>query len=84
MISSARITLANIGPLTKRSSRRPVEASAIVAFVSDQHNHAKVQHHLQSEHRVVIAERCGRLRASPHFYNDEADLEALLDALTSA
>ncbi len=63
------------------SSRRPVEASAIVAFVSDLHNHTKVQHHLQSEHRVVIAERCGRLRASPHYYNSEREIDQLIELL---
>ncbi|MCC7292213.1 MAG: aminotransferase class V-fold PLP-dependent enzyme [Phycisphaerales bacterium] len=63
------------------SSRRPVEASGIVAFVSDVHNHAKVQHHLQSEHRVVIAERCGRLRASPHYYNSEREIDQLIELL---
>jgi selenocysteine lyase/cysteine desulfurase len=33
------------------------------------------------EQKVVIAARHGRLRVSPHFYNDEGDLERLEDAL---
>ena len=47
------------------SSRNPAEASGIVAFVSSLHDHDKVQAHLEAEHRIVIAVRCGRLRASP-------------------
>ena len=31
--------------------------------------------------RVLAAARCGNLRVSPHFYNDETDLERLESAL---
>lgn len=63
------------------SSRQPTEASSIVAFVSDVHNHEQIQRHLESEHRIVIAVRCGRLRASPHIYNSEREIDQLIDAL---
>ena len=33
------------------------------------------------EQKVVIAARHGRLRISPHFYNDEGDLKRLEKAL---
>ena len=29
------------------------------------------------ERRILVSARHGRLRVSPHFYNDESDLEAL-------
>lgn len=36
---------------------------------------------LQKEHKVMIACRRGFLRASPHFYNDEDEVERLIRAL---
>jgi len=63
------------------SSRTPTEASGIVAFRSDVHDHDKIQAHLEAEHRIVIAVRCGRLRASPHFYNTEREIDQLVEAL---
>jgi cysteine desulfurase / selenocysteine lyase len=36
---------------------------------------------LREERRIVIAARHGRLRVSPHFYNNEEDLHRLEDAL---
>ncbi len=63
------------------SSRRPTEGSGIVAFVSDLHDHEQVQRHLEGEHRVVIAVRCGRLRASPHCYTSEKEIDQLIDVL---
>jgi selenocysteine lyase/cysteine desulfurase len=33
------------------------------------------------ERRILVSARHGRLRVSPHFYNDEADLEELRKAL---
>jgi selenocysteine lyase/cysteine desulfurase len=35
------------------------------------------------ERRIVVSARHGRLRVSPHFYNDESDLEILRKALSS-
>lgn len=63
------------------SSRRPTESSGIVAFISDLHDHDHVQRHLEMEHRIVIAVRCGRLRASPYFYNTEKEVDQLIEAL---
>jgi cysteine desulfurase/selenocysteine lyase len=63
------------------SSRRPGEASGIVAFISDAHDHQKIQQHLQDEHRIVIAVREGRLRASPHAYNTPEEIDRLLEVL---
>ena len=63
------------------SSREPGEASGIVAFFSDVHEPDQIQRHLQTEHRIVIAVRRGRLRASPHIYNTEAEIDQLVAAL---
>lgn len=63
------------------SSREPGEASGIVTFVSDRHDQAALVEHLRQEHRTVIALREGRLRASPHVYNNEAEIDALIELL---
>ncbi len=63
------------------SSRQPSEASGIVAFTSDLHDHSEIQRHLETEHHIIIAVRSGRLRASPHYYNSEAEIDQLLNAL---
>ena len=63
------------------SPREPGEASGIVAFISTVHDHEAIQQHLQNEHRIVIAHRRKRLRASPHVYNTEREIDQLIDAL---
>ena len=63
------------------SPREPREASGIVSFVSATHDHARIVSHLRQEYRTVIAAREGRLRASPHFYNTEAEIDQLVDHL---
>ena len=63
------------------SSRKPTEASGILAFASDVHDPAQIATHLRAEHRIVIAERNGRLRASPHFYNSEKEIDRLIEVL---
>jgi cysteine desulfurase/selenocysteine lyase len=37
---------------------------------------------LRREHQIELAVRGGRLRATPHFYNTEAEIDLLLNALT--
>jgi selenocysteine lyase/cysteine desulfurase len=63
------------------SSRRPGEASGIVAFRSDRHDHTAVQRALRDERRIILAVREARLRSSPHYYNSEDEIDALLAAL---
>lgn len=63
------------------SSRAPGEGSGIVAFLSDRHDPHATQRHLQTEHRIVLAVRRGRLRASPHVYNTEAEIDQLINVL---
>ncbi len=63
------------------SPRERQESSGIVAFSSDLHDHNQIQRHLQSEHRLVIAARRGKLRASPHFYNTEKEIDQLVELL---
>lgn len=60
------------------SSRAPGEESGIVAFVSDMHDHEKIAQHLKAEYRTIISVREGRLRASPHFYNTQDEIEQLV------
>lgn len=60
------------------SPREPGEESGIVSFVSDRHDHQRILEHLKTEHRTIIALREGRLRASPHFYNRDEEIEQLL------
>ena len=63
------------------SSRRKDEASGIVAFISDLHDHHEIQRHLQQEYRLVIAVREGRLRSSPHLYNTSEEIDQLVELL---
>jgi selenocysteine lyase/cysteine desulfurase len=63
------------------SARESGEASGIVSFVSATHDHSRIVSHLRQEYRTVIAAREGRLRASPHFYNTEAEIDQLIDHL---
>ena len=63
------------------SSRRPGEASGIVAFISDTHDLEEVRQHLQAEYRIIIGVRRGRLRSSPHFFNTEAEIDQLIEVL---
>lgn len=63
------------------SSRERPEASAIVAFSSDVHNHDEIQRHLQAEHRLVVAVRKGKLRASPHYYTSPKEIDQLVELL---
>jgi selenocysteine lyase/cysteine desulfurase len=55
--------------------------SGIVSFVSPTHNHEQIVKGLRLQRRTEIALREGRLRASPHFYNTEKQIDQLVDAL---
>jgi len=63
------------------SCRDRAEASGILSFSSAVHDHQVLQKHLQKEHRLVIAVRKGRLRASPHCYNTEKEIDQLIELL---
>lgn len=66
------------------SPRTPSEWSGIVAFSSDRHDVEQLRKHLRSEYKIVVANRLGRLRASPHFYNATEEIQQLVDALPAA
>lgn len=66
------------------SPRTASEWSGIISFASDKHDLAQLQRHLRDEFRIVVARRLGRLRASPHFYNTEEEIDQLIDALPEA
>jgi len=65
------------------SSRRPGEWSGIVSFDWPEDDPRRLKLHCLKR-QVMISYRDGRLRASPHFYNNAADIDALLEALKSA
>lgn len=64
------------------SPPRPNERSGIVAFDAPEGStpHAKTVQQL-GDQGVVIAERMGHLRISPHFYNSIEQMDAVIDAL---
>ncbi|HMB95614.1 MAG TPA: hypothetical protein VKK61_06205 [Tepidisphaeraceae bacterium] len=66
---------------TIASPRSGNQFSGIVSFASPTHNHEDIKKSLQKEKRIEIAVRHGRLRASPHFYNTEQQIDRLIDAL---
>jgi cysteine desulfurase/selenocysteine lyase len=63
------------------SSRREGEASGIVSFGSELHDHETIRRHLLQEHRIVVAVRAKQLRASPHIYNSEQEIDQLIEVL---
>lgn len=66
---------------TLHSPRTASEWSGIVSFSSDRHDTEALRKHLRSEFKVIVANRLGRLRASPHFYISLDDMKTLIDAL---
>jgi cysteine desulfurase/selenocysteine lyase len=62
------------------SSRRPGEASGIVAFTHPSRNHAEIVNALKAK-KIIIIQREKRLRASPHFYNSQEQVDQLIDNL---
>ncbi len=63
------------------SPREGERWSGIVSFDSPAHAHEPIFRALRREHRTEIALREGRLRASPHFYNTEAQIDRLVELL---
>lgn len=63
------------------SSRTRGEASGIVSFASDRHDHEAIRQRLENDHRIIIAVREGRLRVSPHFYNTVEEIDRLVNYL---
>lgn len=63
------------------SPRKEMEWSGIVSFTSSKHNHEQIVIGLRKKYRMEIALREGRLRASPHFYNTEEQMDRLVHAL---
>ncbi len=63
------------------SPRDSDQWSGIVSFISPTHDHAQIVRDLRKNHKTEIALRESRLRASPHFYNTEGQIDRLLDHL---
>lgn len=63
------------------SPRTATEWSGIVALGSDKHDIDALRKHLRNEFKIIVTNRLGRLRASPHFYNSPEEIEQLVDAL---
>jgi len=66
---------------TVHSPRTASEWSGIVLFGSDKFDIDKLRKHLRNEYRIIVANRRGCLRASPHFYNSPEEIQKLIDAL---
>ena len=64
------------------SDRGPHYDSPIVTARFPGRDAPALARELQS-HKVLVAARHGNLRVSPHFYNDEDDLEKLSEALSA-
>jgi selenocysteine lyase/cysteine desulfurase len=62
------------------SPRGGSEASGIVSFLWSDEDPNRTARRLQQAGVFVVTRR-GGVRASPHFYNDDADLERLLERL---
>ena len=63
------------------SPRGEGEWSGIVSFASPNQDHDRIVLTLRKEHRIEIALREGRLRASPHFYNTEEQIDRLIEVV---
>jgi selenocysteine lyase/cysteine desulfurase len=64
------------------SSRENEEASGIVSFSSPQFSSEELNNRLKVE-KIEVSPRCGKLRVSPHFYNNLSEIDRLLEVLPS-
>jgi len=62
------------------SSRQQEDKSGIVSLVTPKPDPIQLVRQFKKEH-VVINQRAGRLRVSPHFYNTHAEIDRLIDLL---
>jgi hypothetical protein len=62
------------------SPRSPGEASGIVSFLHGDEDPEQTARRLRKQ-QVFVVSRRGGVRASPHFYNDDSDIDRLLAAL---
>jgi selenocysteine lyase/cysteine desulfurase len=63
------------------SPREQEQWSGIVSFASPVHDHAAIARTLREKEKIEIVVREGRLRASPHFYNTEEQIDRLIEKL---
>ncbi len=62
------------------SSIIPKERSGIVCFKSDKHTSAELCR-LLIDNKIVVSDRAGCVRVSPHFYNSEEEIEQMIRIL---
>lgn len=79
LVDQAAERLRDIGA-TVYLPEQPERRSGIMTFEMPGHNPTAVRRHLQTA-GVALSCRGGRLRISPHYYNDASDLDRLIDAL---
>jgi cysteine desulfurase/selenocysteine lyase len=65
------------------SPRGDAEWSGIVSFTSPEGNAEGVWKELRTRHKIELAVREGRLRASPHFYDTEEQIDRLVETLNA-
>jgi selenocysteine lyase/cysteine desulfurase len=63
------------------SPRGGQQWSGIVCFTSPTHDHNAIARTLRKDHQTEIVVREGRLRASPHFYNTDEQIDRLIERL---